>query len=65
MFKFYKTQEIPEFFYSLDSEVGTYLSQPTAKATNDDYLDFSATLIDNGDDKVCLEGNHSLIITLQ
>ena len=32
---------------------------PTAqeKARTEDYLDFMVTLIDNGDDKLCLSGN--------
>ena len=51
-FKFFKNQEIPEFFYDLESD--TYLKQANEKALNEDYVDFNVTLIDNGDDRLCL-----------
>ncbi len=36
---------------------------PSEKARAEDYVDFSVALIDNGDDKLCLEGKsfHSSI----
>jgi hypothetical protein len=57
-FKFFKNQEIPEFFYSLEKD--TYLNSVLPKAQSEDYVDFNVTLIDNGDDKLCLSGNNSL-----
>lgn len=51
-FKFFKNQEIPEFFYNLESD--QFVNQATSKALNEDYVDFNVTIIDNGDDKVCL-----------
>jgi hypothetical protein len=56
-FKFFKNQEIPEFFYNL--ETNEYLKQPTLKSQQEDYVDFNITLVDNGDDKVCLQGKNS------
>jgi hypothetical protein len=55
-FKFFKQQEIPEFFYSLEED--SYVKQPLARAQAEDYVDFSVTLIDNGDDKLCLQGKN-------
>lgn len=52
-FKFFKNQEIPEFFYDLKSN--KYLKQPLEAAKSEDYVDFNITLIDNGDDKLCLQ----------
>lgn len=52
VFKFFKNQEIPEFFYNLDSD--EYMKAPLPKAQTEDYVDFNITLIDNGDEKVCL-----------
>ena len=54
-FKFFKNQEIPEFYYSLESAKG-YIKAPSDKALAEDFVDFNMTLIDNGDDKLCLEG---------
>ena len=54
-FKFYKNQEIPEFHFSLENAKG-HIDRPSEKARAEDYVDFSITLIDNGDDKLCLEG---------
>ena len=54
-FKFYKNQEIPEFHYSLENVKG-HIDGPSDKAKAEDFVDFSMTLIDNGDDKLCLEG---------
>lgn len=48
--RFFKNQEVPEFSYCLDTHTFTQ----SAKALQEDYLDFEATLVDNGDDKVCL-----------
>jgi hypothetical protein len=59
-FKFYKNQEIPEFHFSLEDPKG-HINGPSDKAKAEDYVDFSITLIDNGDDKLCLEGNISII----
>lgn len=52
-FKFFKNQEVPEFYYCLETD--TYPAQGPAKALHEDYLDFEMTLLDNGDDKVCLQ----------
>jgi len=55
-FKFYKSQEIPEFRYSLEE---TPPSEATlSKAQSEDYLDFLVTITDNGDDKFCLSGKY-------
>ena len=64
MFKFFKNPEIPEFYYCLDggSSKGVFLEGPTQKAVLEDYLDFNITLIDNGDDKLCLQGNPQIIL---
>lgn len=51
-FKFYKNQEIPEFFYNLETD--QYSKSASPKALNEDFVDFNLTLIDNGDDKLCL-----------
>jgi len=51
-FKFFKNQEIPEFFYSIETD--KYLKAPAHKAVQEDYVDFNVTLVDNGDDRVCL-----------
>jgi hypothetical protein len=48
--RFFKNQEVPEFYYSLDTQTFTQNS----RALQEDFLDFDATLVDNGDDKVCL-----------
>jgi hypothetical protein len=53
-FKFFKNQEIPEFFYNMDSDA--FIKAPNPKALNEDYVDFKVNIIDNGDDKVCLQG---------
>lgn len=52
-FKFFKNQEIPEFFYSLEED--KHLKTVSTKAQKEDYVDFNITLIDNGDDRVCLQ----------
>jgi hypothetical protein len=61
-FKFYKSQEIPEFRYSLEETPASEAA--LSKAQSEDYLDFLVTLTDNGDDKLCLSGkyfcNHSV-----
>jgi hypothetical protein len=36
--------------------VKEHISGPSEKAKAEDYVDFNMTLIDNGDEKVCLEG---------
>ena len=54
-FKFYKNQEIPEFHFSLENAKG-HKSDISDKAKAEDYVDFNITLIDNGDEKLCLEG---------
>ena len=59
-FKFYKNQEIPEFHFSLDHVKGQK-SDTSEKAKAEDYVDFSVTLIDNGDEKLCLEGNFAYL----
>ncbi len=51
-FKFFKNQEIPEFFYNLDND--QFMKHALQKSQIDDYVDFNVTLIDNGDDRVCL-----------
>ena len=51
-FRFYKNQEIPEFFYNLDLE--KYFDQALPKAQSEDYVDFDITAIDNGDEKLCI-----------
>ena len=51
-FKFFKNQEIPEFFYSLEKD--QFLKGPEYKAIQEDYVDINVTLIDNGDEKLCL-----------
>lgn len=55
-FKFYKSQEIPEFRYSLEETPPSEAAQ--SKAQSEDYLDFLVTLTDNGDDKLCLSGKY-------
>lgn len=40
------------------------MNGPSDKARAEDYVDFSVTLIDNGDDKLCLEGNQYHSLTL-
>lgn len=57
-FKFFKNQEIPEFFYNLDTD--SFMKAPSSKALTEDYVDFSMTVIDNGDDKLCLQGKKTL-----
>ena len=52
-FKFFKNQEIPEFFYDLESDA--HLKRPKDRALSEDYVDFSVTLVDNGDDRLCLQ----------
>ena len=42
MFKFFKNQEVPEFYYSHDTS--SFLSEPTQKSLENDSLDFSLTL---------------------
>lgn len=39
------------------------MNGPSEKARAEDYVDFSITLIDNGDDKLCLEGKSFLSST--
>ena len=55
-FKFYKSQEIPEFRYSLDETPPS--EDSLSKALSEDYLDFLVTVTDNGDDKLCLSGKY-------
>ena len=52
-FKYFKSQEVPNFAY--DAETNEYLDQPSFKQTQEDYIDFSLEMIDNGDDKICVE----------
>eukprot|EP00347_Sterkiella_histriomuscorum_P008891 403343351 len=52
-FKFFKNQEIPEFFYNIETD--SYMKQVSSKAQQEDYVDFNMTMIDNGDDRVCLQ----------
>lgn len=60
VFKFFKNQEIPEFFYNLETD--TYSKTPSQKALQEDYVDINLTLIDNGDEKVCLQSMDSSLI---
>lgn len=52
-FRFFKNQEIPEFYYNLDQD--KFLAKPSFKSQEEDYVDFSVNLIDNGDEKLCLQ----------
>ena len=61
-FKFYKSQEIPEFRYSLEESPPSEAT--LSKAQSEDYLDFLVTLTDNGDDKLCLSGKYFQTLTL-
>ena len=58
-FKFYKNQEVPEYYYTLDpheqqTKGSPFLNEAPPKAVQEDYIDFELTLIDNGDDKLCV-----------
>ena len=52
-FRFFKNQEIPEFYYSLETD--KFLTKPTFKSQEEDFVDFSVNLIDNGDEKLVLQ----------
>lgn len=44
---------MPEFAYDIDNN--EFLEQPTFRQVHEDFIDFNFDLVDNGDDKVCLE----------
>ena len=52
-FRYYKSQEIPLFYYEASSNI--FNDIPTAKQMIKDYVDIKFSLIDNGDNKVCCE----------
>jgi len=52
-FIFFKRQELPGFTFSLQSE--QFASTPSIDSLVEDFVDFKLIVIDNGDDKTCLQ----------
>jgi len=52
-FIFFKRQELPGFTFSLQSE--QFASTPSIDSLVEDFVDFKLIVVDNGDDKTCLQ----------
>jgi len=52
-FKYFKSQEVPLFYYEANS--GSYSDSPSVKQLKKDYTELQLTVHDNDDDKVFVE----------